>query len=258
MYRFLQYEPTGRICRITMDRPSKRNALHSGLIGELDQAFREAAADENVRVIILAGKGEAFSAGADLDELQDLQERTYAENLGDTRQLLNLYLRMLESSTPILAEIDGAAIAGGCGLVLCCDICYASDRASFGFPENRIGFIPALVSVLLMRRIGDLKAREMLLTGKLITASQAVEIGLVNAAGTTASMRSDILLTAEELSVKVSGQSVRKTKQLLLALSSLSDADGLALAAAVNAEVRSSEDCKRGVQAFLNKEKISW
>jgi len=132
MYSFLQYELNSRVCRITMDRPAKRNALHGGMIREMDQAFAAATEDEGVRVIVISGSGDSFCAGADLDELRMLQDRSYAENLGDSRQLMNLYLRILGTPKPVVAEVNGPAIAGGCGLVLCADLCYASPRSRSG------------------------------------------------------------------------------------------------------------------------------
>ncbi|HUX83924.1 MAG TPA: enoyl-CoA hydratase/isomerase family protein [Chitinophagaceae bacterium] len=258
MYSFLQYELNSRVCRITMDRPAKRNALHGGMIREMDQAFAAATEDEGVRVIVISGSGDSFCAGADLDELRLLQDRSYAENLGDSRQLMNLYLRILGTPKPVVAEVNGPAIAGGCGLVLCADLCYASPRSSFGFTEVRIGFIPALVSVLLRRRMGDLRTRELLLTGKLIRAEKAAEMGLINGVIPTDGLPNHIGKLTTELSQEVSPQSIAKTKGLLEATSTLPLRQAMELAAAMNAEARSSEACKKGMAAFLNREKIKW
>ncbi len=241
-----------------MDRPAKRNALHSGMVREMDQAFASAGVDESVRVIVITGSGDSFCAGADLDELRMLQDRSYGENLEDSRLLMNLYLRILATPKPVVAWVNGPAIAGGCGLVLCSDFCYASTRSSFGFTEVRIGFIPALVSVLLRRRVGDLRTRELLLTGKLIRAEKAAEMGLINGVVSTETLPAHIEKVTSELAREVAPQSIAKTKGLLEATSSLPLQQALELAAAMNAEARSSDACKKGMAAFLNREKIKW
>ncbi|HEY9257763.1 enoyl-CoA hydratase-related protein, partial [Chitinophaga sp.] len=148
-FSFLQYTVAERIATIALNRPEKRNALNGQLVAELREAFRTAAADEAVKVVILKGNGEAFCAGADLEYLQQLQKNTYAENLTDSRELMQLFREIYDLDKMVIAQVEGHAIAGGCGLVTLCDLSYAVPEALLGYTEVKIGFIPALVAVFL-------------------------------------------------------------------------------------------------------------
>ena len=163
----------GNILEIILNRPDKRNALNSEFVGELRQAFGEANADDSIRVIILKGSGKAFSAGADLGYLQQLQNNTYDENLQDSSHLMELFKLMYSHKKLIIAQVEGHALAGGCGLATVCDFIYTVPEALFGYTEVKIGFIPAIVMFFLLRKIGEAKARELLLTGTLIEATRA-------------------------------------------------------------------------------------
>src|SRR5688500_4382084 len=176
---YIQLDRRGAILDIILNRPDKRNALNSEFVAELTQAFKQAAGDDAVRVIVLKAEGSVFSAGADLAYLQQLQANTFEENLADSSALKDLFILMYEHPKLIIAQVDGHAIAGGCGLVTVCDFVYAVPDAMFGYTEVRIGFIPAIVMFFLMRKVGEAKARSLLLTGKLIKAEAFKEIGIV-------------------------------------------------------------------------------
>lgn len=173
--QFITTHTSDRIFEIVLNRPDKRNALNSEFVSELISAFTNADVDENTRVVILKANGKVFSAGADLGYLQQLQKNTYEENLEDSTQLAELFKKIYFHKKLIIAQVEGHAIAGGCGLATVCDFVFAVPEAKFGYTEVKIGFVPAIVMFFLLRKIGEAKARELLLTGKLIDAQQAKE-----------------------------------------------------------------------------------
>ncbi|MEM8894009.1 MAG: enoyl-CoA hydratase-related protein, partial [Bacteroidota bacterium] len=236
----------------------KRNALSYELVTELKQAFKEARNDNSVKVIILQAEGRVFSSGADLAYIEQLQKNTYEENLEDSNHLRELFEMIYKHPKPVIAKVQGHAIAGGCGLAAVCDFVVTVPEAKFGYTEVRIGFIPALVSIFLIRKIGEAKARELLLTGDLYSAGEVEKIGLVNWVVPSEQLDSKVNELADKLITQNSGQSMSLTKQLLSDLPELSLDRALTKAAELNAKARGSDDCKKGIGAFLGKEKIVW
>lgn len=257
-YQYLQYQVADRIGRIVLNRPEKRNALNEAFVTELRQALNSASEDRQVKVIILQANGKVFSAGADLEYLQQLQQNSYEENLSDSRNLMALLRQIYEHPKLIIAQVEGHAIAGGCGLATVCDLCYAVPEAKLGYTEVGIGFIPALVSVFLTRKIGEGRARELLLTGRLIEAREAASIGLITEVADSSYIADRVAEKAQWLCENTSAQSVTLTKYLLSATPGLTMENGLALAAEMNAKARATEDCRKGIGHFVAKEKIGW
>lgn len=243
---------------ITLNRPDKRNALSYELVSVLKEAFRAAEEDVRTKVIVLQAEGKVFSAGADLAYIEQLQKNTYEENLEDSNHLRELFEMIYRHPKPVIAKVQGHAIAGGCGLAAVCDFVITVLEAKFGYTEVRIGFIPALVSIFLIRKIGEAKARELLLTGDLYSAEEVRSTGLVNWIMPEEELDQAVTDLADKLITQNSGQSMALTKQLLSDLPELSLEQALNRAAELNAEARGSEDCKKGIGAFLAKEKISW
>ncbi len=256
--KLVEYDVKSRIGLVTINRPEKRNALSHELVEELTQAFAKAAVDENVKVVILKANGEAFCAGADLTYLQQLQKFSFEENLQDSTHLKELFLKIYTHPKIVIAQVQGHALAGGCGLATVCDFAYAVPHAKFGYTEVKIGFIPAIVTVFLLRKIGEAKSKELLLSGELISAGQAVQIGLINGLAEPEKLETDVWEIAQKLVAGNSGQSMKLTKQMIAQVQSESLSDALNYAAEMNARARSTEDCKRGIAAFLNKEKLNW
>lgn len=254
----VQYAVNGNVCTITMNRPQKRNALNPELIGALKEAFTRAETDDLAKVIVLNADGETFCAGADLEYLQRLQQFTYEENLADSNSLRNLFWQIYTHPKVVIAQVHGHALAGGCGLVTVCDFCFASVDARFGYTEVKIGFVPALVMSFLVRRIGEGRARQLLLTGTLIDAKEAYRLGLINCVCDKKMLEQDTQSFAESIIRANSSQAMKATKQLLADVQSLPLEDALALAAETNARARETADCRRGISAFLKKEKIDW
>lgn len=254
----VQYAVNNNVCTITMNRPEKRNALNPELIGALKEAFNRAKSDDQAKVIVFRANGETFCAGADLGYLQQLQQFTYEENLADSTDLKNLFWQLYTHPKVVIAQVQGQALAGGCGLVTVCDFCFASTDARFGYTEVKIGFVPALVMSFLVRRIGEGRARQLLLTGTLIDAKEAYRLGLINCVCDKKMLEHDALSFARSIVSANSGQAMKTTKQLLADIQSLTLKDALILAAETNAMARDTADCRRGISAFLNKEKIDW
>lgn len=255
---FVEYSVKDRICTITLNRPDKRNALNEQVVSELKQAFAYAAEDIDAKVIVLAARGSAFCAGADLAYLQQLQKNTFEENLADSNHLKELFYQIYTHSKVVIAKIQGHAIAGGCGLATVCDFSFTVQEAQFGYTEVRIGFIPAIVKVFLLRKIGEGKAKELLLSGDLISAEEAKDFGLVNKVVGEDELDEMVSDFAKKLVRKNSSQSMQFTKQMIARVQEMSLEDGLNHAAEQNAKARASEDCQKGISSFLNKEKPSW
>ena len=254
----VEYSVKERVGIITLNRPEKRNSLSHELVANLKDAFTKAAEDQSVKVIILKANGEAFCAGADLGYLQQLQTFSYEENLQDSNHLKELFLMMYTHPKIVIAQVQGHALAGGCGLAAVCDFTYAVPQAKFGYTEVKIGFIPAIVTVFLLRKIGEAKSKELLLSGDLISAEQATQFGLINKVVSPETLEQETWALAKKLVEGNSGQSMRLTKQMIAEVQTMPMKDALNFAAEMNAKARGTDDCKRGISAFLNKEKLIW
>jgi methylglutaconyl-CoA hydratase len=248
------------VCYIRLNRPDKRNALNREMVELLQKAFVKKSNDNNVKVIVLSGEGDVFSAGADLEALKNLQTATFSENKQDSATLASLFETMYRCPKPIIGAINGHAIAGGCGLVSLCDITVAKVDAKFGYTETAIGFVPALVARFLIKKVGETHARRLLLSAEIIGAEEAARIGLITevTAASDDAFAQRLHYWIDRFTTKVSPQAVAQTKELLRTTSDLGWSDALHHAVEINAKARESDDCKRGISAFLNKEKIIW
>lgn len=258
MFNQIIYETNDRIATITLNRPEKRNALNAELIDELLKAF-ELAMDEKIRCIILTGTGNSFCAGADLEYIQNLSNLNSYENYLDAEKLAQLYLKIFTHPKLTIAMVNGYALAGGCGLASVCDFVIASkENAKFGYTEPKIGFIPSIVMTFLIRRISSGKARELLLSGNIIDAEEAVKIGLANYSIPDAELRNFTLKLAENLIIETSSESIKFVKEMLSNIYSMGLQQAIEYAKAMNSISRLTQDCKKGINAFLKKEKIKW
>ena len=254
----VEYLTQNRIGYITLNRPEKRNALSPEMISELKESFSRAESDKAVKVIILRANGEAFCAGADLAYLQKLQQFSYEENLADSRQLKDLLLQMYRLKKVIIAQVQGSALAGGCGLITVCDFVFAVPEAKFGYTEVKIGFVPAIVMIFVLRKLGEARAKELLLTGNLISAEAANKLGIVYKLSEKSSLAMDTENFANELIHSTSAQSLALTKGMIAEVQHLPFEEALDFATLQNAAARATEDCKKGIGAFLNKQTITW
>lgn len=254
----VHYTVKDKVAFITLNRPEKRNALNHELVAALKDEFDKAAADDQAKVIVLKAEGEAFCAGADLGYLQQLQKFSFEENLQDSRHLKELFLKIYTHPKIVIAQVQGSALAGGCGLATVCDFVVSVPAAKFGYTEVKIGFIPAIVTIFLLRKLGEAKAKEMLISGELFSADQVLKMGLINYVVEIDQLEQHVLQLAKKLVETNSGESMKLTKQMIATIPSMSIENALNYAAEMNAKARGSEDCKRGIAAFLNKEKLTW
>ncbi len=235
-----------------MTREERRNALSPELIADLKLAFHELERDEDVRVVILRGQGNIFSAGADLNYLQKVSKNGPEENLSDSRSLRDLLWQIYTFPKFTIAQVHGAALAGGCGLATVCDVIFAADDSQFGYTETAIGFIPALVSIFLVRKIGEQQARELLLSARKISAEEAYSLGLAQYVVPCGSLEEAVQQYASQVAQN-SQSAIALTKSLLAAQHGMSLEAGLEYAASMNALARGTDDIKNGIANFLKK-----
>lgn len=247
----------GPVRVITFERPEVKNALSRALRAELLGSIDDAAGDPGVRVVVLTGKGDAFCAGLDLNELEATLTASEDDHRRDTAALAELFMAIVACPKPVIAAVNGAAVAGGAGIVTACDLAIASDDARFGYTEARIGFVPALVSVLLVRQVGEKHARELLLGASLVDAERAAAIGVFNevVAGQRALERA---LEVARLMARNAPGSLAATKRLLAEVATATLVDGMASATAVNVASRSGPELAEGVRAFFEKRPPTW
>lgn len=258
MSELVLYEVKERVGYITLNRPEKRNALSFEFVQEIKSVFRQAEADENCKVIVIRANGEAFCAGADLAYLQQLQNNTFEENKHDSHNLMELFSLIYHSGKVVISQVNGPALAGGCGLATVCDFCFATPDSTFGYTEVKIGFVPAIVMVFLLRKLGEKTARELLLTGDVFKTDKALAINLVNYMAEPAELEETVFTFAQKLCKQASGQSLKLVKEMIAQVQHMNVNDALLYAVEMNANARKTDDCKKGISAFLNKEKLTW
>jgi len=252
------YSVADRIATISINRPEKRNALNPELVKLLTETFLQASDDDEVKVIILKAAGSTFSAGADLAYLQQLQQNTHEENVADSENLKNLFTTIYYLPKIVIAQVEGHAIAGGCGLATVCDIIFAVPEANFGYTEVKLGFVPAIVSCFLMRKTSETIAKRILLTGELFSAEQALAYNLITYVTNKEKIGQKVQQFAVTLCNEASGNALMVTKQLIGQTTNPALEKSLSFAVQINARVRESDDFKKGIAGFISKEKIKW
>ncbi len=242
----------GGILTLTLDRADKRNALNAPLIGALHAALERADLDAGVRVVVIRGAGKDFCAGADLEELLASVDRTMEENEADARRLGSLFERMRALPKPVVAVVQGRALAGGAGLATACDVTIAGAGAQIGYPEIQRGFVPAMVMAILRRLAGEKIALDLALTGRVLTAAEAHEAGLVSRVVPDADLDREAGVVARGLAG--AGQSaIALTKQLFYRLDAASFSEEISLGARVNALARQTAEFREAIARFLER-----
>jgi methylglutaconyl-CoA hydratase len=255
-YHTVQLEYEGKMATLTLNRPDKRNAISFDLIDDLVRALDEVAKSDAI-VLIVTGAGKAFCSGMDLDNLKALLGRTAEQNLQDSETMVQLFRSLYEFPKVTIAAVNGPAIAGGTGLALLCDFTLAAPDAKFGYTEVRIGFVPAIVSTFLLRQVGEKRARDLLLTGRIFSAEEAARMGLINEIVAP----DNLMARARELAALLmenSASSLRATKQLLTDHARLELDAHIDAAVRENAAIRSTADFREGINSFLEKRKPVW
>jgi methylglutaconyl-CoA hydratase len=256
-YQTLKLETDGEITTLTLNRPEKRNAISTEMIAELPQALDEVA-EGSARGLIMTGAGKAFCAGMDLEDLRGLASQSPAQHLEDAQRMARMFYRVFAFPKPLIAAVNGAAIAGGTGLATLADFTLAVPDAKFGYTEVRIGFLPGVVSVFLRRQIGEKRARDLLLTGRIFDAEEAHNMGLVT---TIVREPEKLLESARQLAATLAGlspTSLLRTKRLLLRAQEPEIERDLEEAIHESASIRMTADFREGLASFLEKRKPNW
>jgi methylglutaconyl-CoA hydratase len=241
------------IATVTLNRPAKRNALDSLTVEELTAAVTELDVDGETRIIVLRGAGPDFCAGADLEQLERMASTADPlENLADAERLGDLFVRMRRAVHPIIAVVHGRAIAGGAGLATACDLILAAESAAFGYPEVHLGFVPAMVTALLRRAIGEKRIFEMIATGARFSATEARDLGLVARVYPDDRFEEMAATFLTGLASR-SASALQLCKRLLYGLDGLSFEAAIARGAEINAIARATPDCQDGVRRFLER-----
>ena len=252
MYRKILYEVSGGIARITLNRPDKRNALDGEMVAELKSALNASATDAQCRMVLLSGAGTDFCSGADLANLEKTAQADVLDNLADARFTAELFLAMRNHPRPVVAAVRERALAGGCGIATACDIILAAQSAQFGYPEVNIGFVPAMVMAILRRSVSEKAAFELVVTGETISARRAHDLGLAHRVFADNQFAAEVETYVKRLAGK-SGSAVLLSKRLLYNMDSMSFEAALQAGTEINALARQTEDCRKGVERFLNK-----
>ncbi len=255
-FQFLSVSSARGIQTITLNRPEKRNALNPELIEELTRALHDAA-HSDCAVVILTGAGSAFCAGLDMEHLETMNARTPEEHRRDSENMGRVLRTLYAFPKPIIAAVNGPAIAGGMALATLCDFTYAVPDARFGYTEVKVGFVPAIVASFLLRQVGEKRTRELLLSGRILKADEACRLGLVTRIvqpdelmPEANALAQSLLLNSPESMVAVKGLLIRHSATLL--------DEEIEDAISANAHQRSTEDFREGVNAFLEHRRADW
>lgn len=256
MYSTLKLEFRKQTATVTLNRAEKRNAISPAMIQDLMAALDEIETGR-ARAAILTGAGKAFCAGMDLEALKDFPSQSPAQILQDARRIAAMFRRIYTFPKPLIAAVNGAAVAGGCGIATFADFTLAVPESKFGYTEVRIGFMPAIVASFLLRQVGEKRARDLLLTGRVFGAEEALQMGLV-----TEIVPADRLLArAREIAAsltELSPTSLVFTKRLLGKFAVAQMDRDLELAVEESSRIRATADFREGLAAFLEKRKPVW
>jgi methylglutaconyl-CoA hydratase len=246
------YHAESGVARITLNRPEKRNALNASLIAAVHESLARSARDADVKVVVISGAGSDFCSGADLSGLDQTAGEGVMAHLETARAMADVFLAIRHHPHPVVAVVRGRALAGGCGLATACDLIVANESAQFGYPEVKIGFVPAMVMAILRRSISEKRAFELVATGEIISAAQAHADGLINRVFPDG----EFDVRAEEY---IAALASRSASAVTLSKNLLYHMDGMAFDAAIeagvhgNALARMTEDARRGIERFVKK-----
>ncbi|MBU0983363.1 MAG: enoyl-CoA hydratase/isomerase family protein [candidate division Zixibacteria bacterium] len=256
-YTTLTYEKDGRVGRVSFCRPEIHNAFNGTVIKEMTHLFGMIEQDDDIRVVVLTGKGKSFCAGADLNWMREVINQSFEENLAESNALADLFYQIYTLKRPVVGAINGAAIGGGTGFVAVCDIAVAAQSAKFSFSEVKIGVVPACIGPYVIKKMGEGKARELFITGERMTADRALQVGLVNRVVADSMLESDVEHLVE--SILTSGpEAVATAKRLVSEVPGQTPEQFKPYTAEMIARLRISDEGQEGMDAFLNKRKPRW
>jgi methylglutaconyl-CoA hydratase len=250
----LLYKVEGGVAEIVLNRPEKMNSLDEKLIDDLRGMMNDFSVNKEVKVIVISGAEGNFCSGLYLDYLQKISEYDILQNKEDSGKFKDMLLSIYNCPKPVIAKVSGYCLAGGCGIASACDIIVADETAKFAYTEVKIGFIPAIVMMFLLKRVSETHAKDLLLTARMINSEEALRIGLINHIVSSAEIESKTAEVCKEL-IKNSASSIKLTKEMFGAVSGMDFDKALEYACDLNAITRMTPDCKTGVAKFLNKNK---
>jgi len=253
----IRLEAQPPLAELVLNRPGMRNALSGRMMDEMGAALDLVEADPDLKVLIIRGEGDAFCAGADLGELKAIQDAEFEENMAASLALVGLFRRIYTFPKATIAAVHGPCVAGGCGIATGCDLIIADETARFRYSEASIGFVAAIVSIFLLRIVGEKHARELLLTARFTPAAEAFRIGLINEVVAPGEHLRRAREVAREIALN-SGISVRLSKEVLERLPSLELDEAFEYVADVNARGRLNDECREGIAAFFEKRTPAW
>ena len=253
-FKNILYTEENGIAEVTLNRPEKMNSLDEKLIRELTQLFRDISSNNEIKAVILSGAGGNFCSGLYLDYLQKISLFDLQQNKDDSRRFKDMLLSVYSCTKPVIAKVSGYALAGGCGLASACDIIIADDTAKFGYTEVKIGFIPAIVMLFLLKRVSETHAKDLLLTARIIDSAEAQKIGFINYSVKKEELDNKVNEVCSQL-MKNYSSSIALTKEMFSNISNMHVEDALEYACDLNAKTRMTEDCKKGIAKFLSKNK---
>lgn len=254
----LEIERRGAAAWLWLNRPELRNALNGEVQQALARRLNELEADQSARVLVLAGRGQAFCAGGDLSRMEQASRMTQAKAKAEARRFAKLLYRMHLYPKPLIARVHGPAYAGGMGLAAACDLVVASEEAEFCLPEVKIGLVPAMISPYIVRAMGEQQARRYILTGERLAAREAHRIGFAHECVPAAELDARVEGLAALLA-QAGPQALARSKKLLAKLGRASISPKLAAeTAAVLAQVRAGDEAREGIRSFLEKRRPGW
>lgn len=253
-YKNIIYSQKDNIAEVILNRPEKMNSLDEILIEELTELFHEINKDKDTKVVVISGAGGNFCSGLYLDYLQKISQYDFEQNRTDSGRFKDMLLSIYNCSKPVIAKVSGYALAGGCGIASCCDFIVADETAKFGYTEVKIGFIPAIVMVFLMKRVSENWVKDLLLSSRLISSEEALKMGFITRAVKKDDMEKIIKQMCDTL-IKYPSSSIAKTKEMMRNISDMSFEEALNYACDQNAAIRMTEDFKKGIIKFLDRNK---
>ncbi len=258
IYQHLQYREQNRVAYLTLNRPEHYNTLNNILIAELKDSILRAEHEATVKVVVINAHGTAFCGGEDPNYLNALQEASMDHSIAYASELAELMVRIYRSTKVFIAQIEGNAISGGSGIVTACDFAFAVPEAQLGFTEVRLGSIASMVMAFLLRKVGETRTKELLLSGNLISASQAVQYNLINRTVEKDQIVQTVYEFAQQLCHLNSAASMQLTKKMIADVQDFPLENSLRLAAKMNAHIRSTDEFQQALSAFLNNQPVRW
>ncbi|MFA5512244.1 MAG: enoyl-CoA hydratase-related protein [Candidatus Kapaibacterium sp.] len=256
-YETIKLEIQNSVATVTLNRPEVRNALNSQVISELTQAFKSLQFEDSIRCILLTGEGKSFCSGADLKWLGEISKYDYEQNYRESKELVELLYLIHEHPKPVITKVNGSAVGGGVGLMLVSDIIFVEENAVFGLSEVAIGIVPAAIVPFVLARIGETKARELLITGERINSKQALEMGLINYVVNRNNINSEVQIKIDYI-LKNGPLAVKTVKEMMTSLRNSSRDESIEYISNVIAQLRTGEEGREGIKAFLEKREPIW